>query len=181
MYEIKLVGRAGQGVVTAANIIVYAAVVEGKFGCALPHFGFEREGAPVVSYVRISNKKIRKKTRVYKPDCVVVFDENLLDLPDVLHHLKNGGTLIVNSTKTPAALNLSNTSKIKKLGIVDASGLALRYLGRPILSSPMLGAFAATTKIVRVESIVNRIQQLFGTKNSELVVEGYESTKIIEV
>ncbi len=55
MKEIRLHGRGGQGVVTAAELIAQAAFADGKYSLAFPSFGSERMGAPVQSFVRISD------------------------------------------------------------------------------------------------------------------------------
>ena len=47
MFEIRIHGRGGQGVVTAAELLSAAAFAEGKHAQAFPRFGSERTGAPV--------------------------------------------------------------------------------------------------------------------------------------
>lgn len=49
------------GAVKAAEALVYAAVMDGKYGNSIPFFGFERQGAPVTAFVRISEEPIRPK------------------------------------------------------------------------------------------------------------------------
>ena len=46
MWEFKFYSRGGQGAVTAAKILVNAAILEGKFAQAIPSYGQERKGAP---------------------------------------------------------------------------------------------------------------------------------------
>jgi 2-oxoacid:acceptor oxidoreductase gamma subunit (pyruvate/2-ketoisovalerate family) len=53
MWEFKFYSRGGQGAVTAAKILVNAAILEGKFAQAIPSYGQERKGAPVFTYARI--------------------------------------------------------------------------------------------------------------------------------
>jgi pyruvate ferredoxin oxidoreductase gamma subunit len=50
MFEVRIHGRGGQGVVTAAELLSVAAFLEGKHAQAFPSFGSERMGAPVVSF-----------------------------------------------------------------------------------------------------------------------------------
>jgi len=54
--EIRWHGRGGQGAVTSAELLAMAAIIEGKYAVAIPYFGAERRGAPVIAYNRISNK-----------------------------------------------------------------------------------------------------------------------------
>ena len=53
MFQTRIHGRGGQGVVTAAELLSIAAFIEGRHAQAFPSFGSERTGAPVVSYCRI--------------------------------------------------------------------------------------------------------------------------------
>ena len=58
MFQVRIHGRGGQGVVTAAEMLSIAAFLEGKYAQAFPSFGSERMGAPVVSFCRISDNEI---------------------------------------------------------------------------------------------------------------------------
>jgi pyruvate ferredoxin oxidoreductase gamma subunit len=64
MLQIRIHGRGGQGVVTAAEMLSIAAFREGKHAQAFPSFGSERTGAPVVAYCRIDEKEIRLREPV---------------------------------------------------------------------------------------------------------------------
>jgi Pyruvate ferredoxin/flavodoxin oxidoreductase len=59
MFQIRVHGRGGQGVVTAAELLSIAAFREDKHAQAFPSFGSERTGAPVMSFCRIDDKEIR--------------------------------------------------------------------------------------------------------------------------
>ena len=52
MFQVRIHGRGGQGVVTAAEMLSIAAFMEKKYAQAFPSFGSERMGAPVVSFCR---------------------------------------------------------------------------------------------------------------------------------
>ena len=54
-YQVRIHGRDGQGVVSAAELLSIAALEEGKHSQAVPSFGSERMGAPIVAYVRIDD------------------------------------------------------------------------------------------------------------------------------
>ena len=56
---VRIHGRGGQGVVTAAELLSVAAFLEGRHAQAFPSFGSERTGAPVVSFCRIDDRPIR--------------------------------------------------------------------------------------------------------------------------
>ena len=54
MFQVRIHGRGGQGVVTGAEMLSVAAFSEGRHARAFPSFGSERTGAPVVAFCRIA-------------------------------------------------------------------------------------------------------------------------------
>ena len=56
MFQVRIHGRGGQGVVTAAELLSVAAFDEGRHAQAFPTFGSERTGAPVVAFCRIDDR-----------------------------------------------------------------------------------------------------------------------------
>ena len=101
MFEIRVHGRGGQGVVTAAEMLSVAAFLEGRHAQAFPSFGSERTGAPVIAFCRIADREIRLREPVAEPNCLIIQDPTLFKVVDVFAGLKPNGFLIVN-TKTPA-------------------------------------------------------------------------------
>jgi 2-oxoisovalerate ferredoxin oxidoreductase gamma subunit len=176
MIEIRFHGRGGQGAVTAARLLAEAAFNEGKYCQAFPSFGAERRGAPVLAFTRIDNKQIRIRTLVYEPNYVVVLDPTLLEVINVAAGLKKGGIIVVNAKEVPEEL------KAAKVATVDATAIALEFLGSPITNTAMLGAFAKATKLVSLNSVVKVIEGYFGgklaEKNVAAVKAAYEQTSI---
>lgn len=97
MKEIRLHGIGGLGTVKAGEMLVHAAVASGKYGNSIPFFGFERQGAPVTSYVRLGDEKIRPKNQVYHPNCTLVLDPSLLISAPVFDGLTENSYFIVNT------------------------------------------------------------------------------------
>jgi pyruvate ferredoxin oxidoreductase gamma subunit len=50
LFSVRIHGRGGQGVVTAAELLSAAAFLDGAHAQAFPSFGSERTGAPVVAF-----------------------------------------------------------------------------------------------------------------------------------
>lgn len=176
--EIRLHGRGGMGTVKGAEILVYSAVKSGNFGNSIPFFGFERQGAPVTAFVRISDKPIRPKNQVYNPDIVVVLDPTIMNAVDVFEGIKDGACLVLNSAAEIAQLKLPES--VKRVGIVNANKIANELLGRPITNTIILGCFVKTTGLVMLDSVLERVEELFGEKNVEAVKKGYEMTEIYD-
>ena len=78
MLEVRIHGRGGQGVVTAAELLSLAAFAEGLHAQAFPSFGSERMGAPVTAFCRIDRAPIRLREPIAEPDAVLVQDPTLL-------------------------------------------------------------------------------------------------------
>ena len=171
MIEIRIHGRGGQGVVTAAELLASAAFRDGKVAQAFPSFGSERMGAPVTAFCRISSNSIRSREPVAHPNVLLILDSTLLHQMDVFSGLSDQGTVLMNSTR-----------KIEELGIKDwllqhpevrmycfpASDLADRHLGRPMANVGMVGGFAAVTGAMTKASVEQAIKEKFPGKLGEL-------------
>lgn len=174
MIEIRIHGRGGQGAVTASEALAVAAFKDGKFSQAFPSFGPERTGAPVEAYCRIDDRFISIRTHVYEPDYIIVLDESLLSVIDITKGLKKGGVIVINSEKKPK-VNFRTYS-------IDATRIALDFLGKPIVNTAMLGAFAKATKLISMKSIEEAIKERFSgeiaAKNIEAIRRAYKETKL---
>ena len=82
MFQIRIHGRGGQGVVSAAEMMSVAAFIEGRHAQAFPSFGSERMGAPVMAFCRIDDKEIRLREPVLEPDALIIQDPTLLHQVD---------------------------------------------------------------------------------------------------
>lgn len=169
MVEIRIHGRGGQGVVTAAEIIATAAFYDSKFAQAFPFFGMERRGAPIEAYARIDDKEIRIRQHVYEPDYIIVQDATLIGSVDVLAGAKKDAKIIVNTEKNLAGI----LPKVKKnqLYSVPATQIALKTIGKPIINTALLGAFAAVSGLIKLSSIEKAIRERFSTKLAEANIE----------
>jgi pyruvate ferredoxin oxidoreductase gamma subunit len=162
LIEIRWHGRGGQGAVTSAELLAKAAIAEGKYGQAFPAFGPERRGAPVIAFDRIDTRApIRVRAEIRQPDVVIVLDPTLLRVVNVTSGLKNGGTLIINTRKDFEAIEEAFGGNWR-LALVDATRIAREILGVPIVNTTMLGALIKTSPVVKVESLVEPLEERFG-------------------
>ena len=170
MFEVRIHGRGGQGVVTAAELLSVAAFLEGKHAQAFPSFGSERTGAPVISFCRIDDKEIRLREPIREPDALIVQDPTLFKAVDVFQGLKFSGYLIINTNRNFDELHLAEiVAKLPKGNActVAANELALKHVGRPVPNAALLGAFAALTGIVHLRSVATAIRETFPGKVGE--------------
>lgn len=162
MIEIRFHGRGGQGAVIGSEVLAHAFFLEDKFVQAFPAFGVERRGAPVTAFCRIDDKLIHLRNQIYEPDHVVVLDPTLMESAGVTQGLKIGGTIVVNSKKSPSYYQnlLGNDYGVY---IVDATSIAIEYrLGspqNPIVNTAILGAFSNASGLVKIESVGQAIEE----------------------
>lgn len=157
MYEVRIHGRGGQGAVLAAELLATALVIEGKYAVSIPSFGFERRGAPVVSFMRCSDREIRQLTNIYTPDCIICVDPTVANSVDIFAGLKPGGALVQATSRPLAELHLPAT--VGTVGLCDAVRIANEIFGRLITNTLMLGAFARTTGMVSLEALKQVIEE----------------------
>ncbi len=178
MIEIRIHGRGGQGSVTAAELLAVAAFDDGREAQAFPAFGVERRGAPVQAFCRIGDKPIRRRSQIYNPDYVVVQDPTLLDTVDVLAGLKQDGTILVNTERKAPELNLDTKARVVT---VPATQIALEELGRPIMNTAIMGAFAGVSGAMSLDAIERSIRHRFGEelgeRNVRAAKRAYDSMK----
>jgi len=164
MFQIRIHGRGGQGVVTAAELLSVAAFLEGKHAQAFPSFGSERTGAPVVAFCRISDREIRLREPIQEADALIIQDPTLFRAVDVFHGLKPGAWLLVNTNRSFAELHLDSVVASLPPGhavTVPATELALKHVGRPLPNAALLGAFAALGGQVHIEAVEKAIRHAF--------------------
>jgi pyruvate ferredoxin oxidoreductase gamma subunit len=167
MFQVRIHGRGGQGVVTAAEMLSVAAFDEGRHAQAFPSFGSERTGAPVVAFCRIDDKEIRLREPIMAPDALIIQDPTLLHQVDCFAGLKKDGYILINTNKTFEQIGLGDFVRDwprERLCIVPATDLALKHVGRPVPNVPLLGGFAAVSGVLKIESVIKAIEDRFSGK-----------------
>lgn len=182
MFQIRVHGRGGQGVVTTAELLSVAAFVEGHHAQAFPSFGSERTGAPVVAFCRLSDRPIRTREPIARPDAVIVQDPTLLRSVAVCDGLRRDGYLLVNSSRGPDSIGLGGRDGTMLPGhviTVPATRIALEELLRPMPGAPLIGAFAALTGRIGLDAVLTALAHRFDGRirdaNIEAARRGHEA------
>ena len=177
MIQIRIHGRGGQGVVTAAELIAIAAFASGKYAQAFPSFGVERTGAPIVSFARIDDQPIRTREQVYQPNVLIVQDATLLETVNITEGCDENTIIIVNTAKTKEEIKI----KIGQVYTVDATKIALEIIQKNIVNTVILGAFAKITKLVTLEGLKKAVHQKFEEKGKGIIDKNIKAiTSIFE-
>lgn len=165
----------------ASKILADAIAKEGKYVQAYPEFGVERRGAPVFAFIRIDDKPIYDKSRIYTPDHVVVVDPTLVEAIDVTEGLKDGGWIIINSDKKPEEMGFP---KKYKVATINATVIAVKHkLGTkaaPIVNTAIVGAVVKLLNLVKIESVLEAVREGVPIKpdeNAAAAKEAFEKTE----
>ena len=164
MFQIRIHGRGGQGVVSGAELLSVAAFHEGRHAQAFPSFGSERMGAPVMAFCRIDDKPIRLREPVLAPDALIIQDATLLHQVDVFNGLPARGIILINSSRSIDDIGLAGfTRGVQQYRVyaVPATEIALKHVGRAVPNVPLLGGFAAVTGVIGLDSLVRAIGEKF--------------------
>ncbi|MDD2878799.1 MAG: 2-oxoacid:acceptor oxidoreductase family protein [Rhodoferax sp.] len=164
MFQVRIHGRGGQGVVTGAEMMSIAAFLGGRHAQAFPSFGSERTGAPVVAFCRMDDREIRLREPIMQPDAIIIQDPTLLHQVDVLGGLKKDGFILINTTRSFEEMGLGDFVKDFKpahLLTVPASELAIKHVNRAVPNVPLLAAFAALTGLISLEAVERAIDDKF--------------------
>jgi 2-oxoacid:acceptor oxidoreductase gamma subunit (pyruvate/2-ketoisovalerate family) len=171
MRELRIHGRGGQGAVVASKVLASALFHEGKSVQSFPVFGVERRGAPVTAFLRVSDGPILLRCEITEPDDCVILDPTLMKAIDVTQGLKPRGTILINTDRPPGTY--ADLAQRFRVALVDASAIARRYgLGsrtQPIVNTSILGAFAAASGMVSLESICASIAAAVRIKTDQNV------------
>ncbi|MBU2634320.1 MAG: 2-oxoacid:acceptor oxidoreductase family protein [Nanoarchaeota archaeon] len=188
--EIRMHGRGGHGAKTAAHLLALAALDEGKYIQAFPEYGPERAGAPVKTYVKIADKKIKSFSPIKHAEIVVIIDSSLINESDIIKTLGKDCVIIANCKLDCEVCNDESCElyKIKskyKTYSIEASDIAIQKLGKDIPNIVMLGALIKITNVVNKAHLINVIKDYFlekiGKEKTEANIlafeEGYNKVK----
>lgn len=182
--EIRLHGMGGQGVVACGELLAIAASYEDKFCRAFPMYGSARRGAPVLAFAQIGREDEATRSMIYHPEYLLVLDPPMPEAMDITQGLKDRGVIVYNTTKTPDEAKEIFKKNIRKIGVVDATGIAMEVINRPIPNTVILGAFVKTTGLLKMDSIFKAIDKRFAQRlaepNKKAAQAGYDKSVVRE-
>ncbi len=182
MREIRIHARAGQGAITTATLLGYAYFLKGMYPYAFPHFGAARMGAPMNAFLRVDAKPVRLRSQIYEPDYVIIVDSTLMRGFNCLAGLKEDGIAIINEGEDIA---ISNAKLRKKIYVLPANKIAQETIGRPLGNTCLLGAFAAITGEIEVDTLIEAVKKRFEGRLAEgniaAIKKGFEFAKTLTI
>jgi len=176
----------------ASLLIANAGDKEGKFVQAWDNYGDlpDRVNVPLRKYARISDQEIemRYDYENENPEMVIIMEEAIIKGMNVLWGMRKGGTLIVNTKRSPEEILkfIPNKDLLNKLVTIDASSIAglqsIDFMGSeggvevagvgagP--SAPLIGAACKVTDKFSLDSVVAV------AANKDAVKKGYEQAVV---
>jgi len=115
-----------------------------------------------MAFLRIDDRPIRVKSQIYQPDCIMVLDARLPRVINIFEGIREGGTLLLNSSSPPETGRL--TGQVARIITVDATGIAKQILGTPITNTAMVGVFARAYPFISLETIRESIARIFSDR-----------------
>ncbi len=156
MFSFIFWGRGGEGVKTCAEVLARAAFDQGLEVQAFPEYGPERSGAPIRSFLKISEKPIKEQANVENANYVVVLDATLLQtsLAESILSQKNAVYLI----------NAKSDFGIKNSKVINASDIAIKHLGKDLPNLVLAGALTKLIKFIKIENLENAVKEILANK-----------------
>ncbi len=139
---------------TASRIVGTASFMEGYFAQDFPIYGAERRGAPIMAFTRISDKPILERGIIANPDINIIADETLLEdnAANVLQGTWDGTITLVNTHYT--ASHVKETYQVSgEIAAVDITDVALKAIGKPVLSSVAAASACKLIGVISIESL----------------------------
>jgi len=172
--DIILAGVGGQGILSIATIIGYAAVESGLFLKQAEVHGMSQRGGDVQSHLRISDKKIYSDL-VPHGDADIILSVEPMEALRYIPYLSEKGWLITN---TQPFINISNYPEME---LIEKTISALQYkislnadqIAKDIkaaksMNMVMLGAASPFLEL-SYDKLEEGIKFIFGRKGEEIV------------
>jgi len=175
MKEMLIVGRGGEGVVVASQILADTFARAGFFVQSFPEFKAERRGAPISAFLRWGDSPIHRRYKVQRCDVLVVVSPSP-PRAQVLGAVRPGGLVILNRDTRLPQTGPFDIARVPAARIAQEHGI-LSSEGRPMGNVAMLGGCVRLLVPDGLpfleEAVAERMGRLAGV-NVVAAREGYE-------
>ena len=165
MYEITFHSRGGQGAKSAVMLLGKIFSKLDKNIQAFPEYGPEREGAPVRTFLRISEKEINIKSGIEVNDMMVFLDDSLFS-EEKIDSLKENGILVINTS-----LKFDLKRNDIKLYLMDVTKVALKIINRNVPNIGLMAFFPFLMKEINEKVFKKDLLELLALKYNKDIVD----------
>jgi pyruvate ferredoxin oxidoreductase gamma subunit len=123
-----------------------------------------------MAFARIADERFIDRSRIVKADYVIVLHPNLLKTVRPLNCVKENGRAILNIDRSAEEVQKEFGASGIRVVCIDASAISEEVYGKrplPVVNIAMLGAFAAVSGAVRMESIMLGVDKYFTGSRAE--------------
>jgi pyruvate ferredoxin oxidoreductase gamma subunit len=138
MKEMLLVGRGGEGVVLASQILAETFARAGFWVQSFPEFTAERRGAPISAFLRWDESPIHRRYKVRDCDVLVVVSPSPPS-PEAIRTVRPGGLIVLNRESRYPLSGPFDIARVPASRIAQDNGI-LSSEGRPMGNVALLGA-----------------------------------------
>ncbi len=177
MIQIKFLGKGGQGIVVASEILARACFEENLYPQCFSLYGGERRGATVASFVRLDQKKIYLKCDIDRPNHLILFDKSLFNEKEVIEQVDPGGSLLLNLEKNHPL----NALKAFKVGRINALEISKKNGLGAIVNTAILGAYVRLTNIISLDTLLKVILETVPAAADQNVMAAKEAYERLSV
>lgn len=149
-----MAGFGGQGIISLGQLWVYCGMKEGKEVTFFPFYGAEKRGGVARASVIVSDHEIASPL-VTSPDSAVVM--NMDSLPLCEEVLKEGGTLLINSSLVKVDTKRADAKVIK----IPCNEIAEEIGDVKIANMVMMGALSKATGAVALDKLEAVLKSFF--------------------
>lgn len=149
-----MAGFGGQGIISLGQLWVYCGMKEGLEVTFFPFYGAEKRGGIARASVIVSTEEIASPL-VTAPDSAVVM--NMDSLPLCEDVLKQGGTLIINSSLVKVDTKRTDARVIK----VPCNDIAVQLGDVKFANMVMMGALSKATGAVKLDKLEAVLKTFF--------------------
>jgi 2-oxoacid:acceptor oxidoreductase gamma subunit (pyruvate/2-ketoisovalerate family)/2-oxoacid:acceptor oxidoreductase delta subunit (pyruvate/2-ketoisovalerate family) len=136
--EMLIVGRGGEGVVLASQLLADAFARAGMWAQSFPEFKAERRGAPISAFLRWDDAPIHRRYKVRSCDVLVGVSPSPPST-DVLRSVRPGGLVVLNRERRFPHTGPFEIARVPAARIARDLGV-LSAEGRPMGNVALLGA-----------------------------------------
>ncbi|MGZ4308021.1 MAG: 2-oxoacid:acceptor oxidoreductase family protein [Gaiellaceae bacterium] len=138
MKEMLLVGRGGEGVVLASQILADTLARAGFWVQSFPEFKAERRGAPISAFLRWDEQPIHRRYKVRECDVLAVVSPSPPS-EQALAWVRHGGLVVLNSETRFPHTDAFAVARVPASRIAREHGI-LSAEARPMGNIALLGA-----------------------------------------
>ncbi|MEO8285231.1 MAG: 2-oxoacid:acceptor oxidoreductase family protein [Chloroflexota bacterium] len=157
--EIIISGFGGQGVLFAGQLLAYAGVADGLHVTWIPSYGPEMRGGTAHCEVVISSEEIGSPLTAH-PTAAIILNSPSMEKYEPL--VKAGGLLLLDSSLVPQGTTRHDVREIA----LPAKEIAAEFGMPQAANMVMVGALAAATGIVRLETLERVLKLKLGERHA---------------